>query len=158
MAKKIFNNKFLRSSVNVYRKSLSRSDIGDFNENSDTLIYSSVPAAVRPVVSDAVFESEGIEHFQTHLGVINKENGNDTINLLLDDIIEDTETGIKHTVIGIQEFYPINSKFSDIHHIEIALEAVGDTGSKLISAKTVLSKVRISKVFTKTASSKVRMV
>ena len=130
--------------VNVYRRSLSMSDVGDFSENSDVLVYSSVPAAIRPVTSDAIYEKDGVEHFQTHRGFINKESGGTTINLALDDIIEDLETGVKHTVIGVQNFYPADSNLSNIHHIEVALEAIGETGKDLLARKTVSSKVKMA--------------
>lgn len=145
MGIKKLKTKFLRSSVNVYRKSMSVSDIGDFAEIEDNLVYSAIPAAVRPKTSDAIFERDGVEHFQTHQGFLNKEHGGETINLALDDIFEDTETGMKHTVIGIQDFYPANALLEDVHHIEVALESTGNTSDRLkLSAETISSKVRVA--------------
>jgi hypothetical protein len=144
MSKDFINQKLLRSLVSVYRKSLTVSDIGDFAETADTLVYSSLPAFIQPRTSDLSYEIEGNTHFQTHIGYVNNLLNGSAVVIKVGDTIADPESGIKHIVIGIEDFRVADADISGVHHFKLILEAVGDYGEDILADADMAAKVKIA--------------
>jgi len=137
MSKLELNSSMLNSTIDIYRKEYVTSDVGDASEVS-VPVYSAIAALIQPKVSELFYEIEGNTFVQTHICYLNK----DALEIKPNDIVKDVDTGINYTVISIDEF-KIASTPATVHHIRLALEALGEDGIAIDTGGVSSSKVHI---------------
>jgi hypothetical protein len=113
------------TSINVSRASGSLNDIGEFSD-SNAVVYSGIPALIRPRTSLDVYELQGIAHRQTHAGYIDRYQNGAVLDIKVEDLVTDLTTNLKHRVIGVEHFAAANKTYASGHHIIMVLENLGD--------------------------------
>lgn len=129
----------LNSTIDIYRKEYSTSDVGDAT-SVDVIVYSGVTAMIQPKVSDLTYEIEGNTFVQTHICYLNKG----IMIIEPNDQVRDVDTGIVYTVLSIDEFKTASDP-STVHHIRLSLEALGEDGVALDTGANTSSKIHIHK-------------
>ena len=137
MSKLELNTSMLNSTIDIYRKEYTTSDVGDASVVS-VPVYSAIAALIQPKVSELSFEIDGNAFVQTHICYLNK----DATEIKPNDTVRDTVTGINYTVLSIDEF-KIASTPATVHHIRLSLEALGEDGVALDTGGNSSSKVHI---------------
>ena len=137
-------DKFLNTTVHIYRESAAVDAVGDFT-TSETIAYTSVPAYVEPKRSDIEFELQGKIHYQSHLCFIN--NYDPALREILPgDYIHDVETDLKHVVLGAQPLQTMRKHVNNSGHLRLNLKHIGDSRFQYIRTKTSAAKGYISSV------------
>jgi hypothetical protein len=117
--------KIFTTTINISRTSGSITNIGEFSD-SDAVVYSGIPALVRPKTSEEVYELQGIAHRQTHAGYVDRYQNGAVLDIKVEDLVTDLTTDLKHRVIAVQHFQAANKTYASGHHIRMILENLGD--------------------------------
>ena len=131
-------NRFLNTTINIYRESTAIDSVGDFDVTESTP-YTAVLANVQPRFSDLEFMLQGKLYRQTHVCYINKYDPTEK-DIEVGDFLLDTETGLKHLVIGVQLFQTPREEVSDSGHYRLNLEHIGDARYQFTKTQTVTAK------------------
>lgn len=135
-------NRFLNTTINIYRESTAVDGVGDFDVTESTP-YTAVLANVQPKFSDLEFMLQGKLHRQTHLCYINKYDPTEK-DIKTGDFLLDTEAELKHLVIGIQHFQTPREEVSNSGHYRLSLEHIGDARYQYTKTQTIAAKAWIA--------------
>jgi len=135
-------NRFLNTTIDIFRNVGTVDSVGDQSLSRETAYYS-VKANLQPKTSEVEYELQGRIEYQTHTVYINKVVNNIVKQIKPGDIVLDEETGMYYSVLGIEVFQAPNREISDSHHIRLILK---NTTGYFDTAKfeTLVAKAKIT--------------
>lgn len=144
MSQKSLPSKLLNTTISIYRESLLKTDVGDFDKIQETLIYSDIPATVQPKESEIEYEIEGVAHYQTHVCYMNTILNGVNLSITVNDVAKDSETGMKYRIISCHEYTPSNVAINQTHHYKLLLEKILTSADVKLSSASVESRLYIA--------------
>jgi len=135
-------NRFLNTTISIYRESATVDSVGDF-DTTETVPYASIPANIQSKRSDLTFELQGKVHYQSHLCFINRYDPT-VREIEVGDYALDIETGLKHLVLGVQPKQTPRKYVNNSGYLKLSLEHIGDSRFQYTRTKTATTKGYIS--------------
>ncbi len=135
-------NRYLNTTINIYRESTAVDDVGDFDV-TETVPYASIPANIQPKRSELTFELQGKLRRQSHVGYLNKYDPT-VREIKSGDYVVDIETGLKHLILGVRHEQTPRKYVKNSGYLRLALEHIGDSRFQYIRTKKATAKGYIS--------------
>ena len=133
-------SRFLDTTVNIYRQSTTKDDIGEFDVTEITE-YANVPALVRPEKSELEFELQGKAFYQTDACYINRYDPS-LRKPLGGDYVLDTETAKKYLVLQVENQKSFRKSITEGTHIKLIMRYIGLV--ETVKTQTLTTKGRIA--------------
>jgi len=146
MSIKRIPDRYLNTTIHVYRESELPDEVGDMDVVRN-IAYYSVKSYIQPVAgteaaSIVEFEHQGKVHRQTHSAYFNRYESDSLRKIEEGDYVLDEETGLNYIVLGIENWQSSNRNISDSHHIKLRLKSISGTFD-VTTLKTVAAKAKI---------------
>jgi hypothetical protein len=140
---KTFPEKLLNTTISIYRKSLAQTDLGDFDNEEELLIYPSIPATVKPNKVAVEYEDSGVFDDQTHSAYFNDPSSGKDIKL--EDILVDEKSQMRFIIVGIKRLAPSHVKYNNkTHHVKLSLKLESNE-PEVLNKEQVSAKIKVVK-------------
>lgn len=137
-------SRVLNTTIDIYSRSLTKSDVGDFQSNKDTLVYQSVPATIQQDTSDLEYLSSGASHYQTHVAYLNIQHESVDVVIDVDNLVVNNLDDLVYLVVSVEKHTASNKNTAPFHHYRLILESMEGFRDGIIKGTDITSKVRIS--------------
>jgi len=135
-------DRFLNTTIYIYRDTTSIDEIGDL-DTVKTLAYYSVKANIQSEASDVQYEIQGRIHYQTDKAYINRVEDSISREIHPGDYVWDMETGNSYVILGIQMWQAANRNIGDSHHYKLILKRMTGITYSITPATSIAAKGRV---------------